>query len=298
MDGGTRLVNHSPHQPGESFFHYPKMPSFMKQQFPKPYRPPRRYQNQEPYTPMAQRDYTNYDAQKPRSTMRRAVDYSSSVIRRLEARIWQRDERDQTWIQPDPSYVHTLPPPSAFPKNPSNTVTTKFVHCSTNKVRCPVFCVVWTPEGRRLVTGASSGEFTLWNGLTFNFETILQAHDYPIRTMCWSHNDLWLLSGDDLGYVKYWQSNMNNVQMFQAHKDQAIRGVRYEGPWKLDVQEYLVLCVYLSAVAYEISDGQGLQCIVGNLPILLMMCSNTIYIIITVVICSLLVVGLYDKLLA
>ena len=33
----------------------------------------------------------------------------------------------------------------------------------------------WTPEGRRLVTGASSGEFTLWNGLTFNFETILQV---------------------------------------------------------------------------------------------------------------------------
>lgn len=26
-----------------------------------------------------------------------------------------------------------------------------------------------------MVTGASSGEFTLWNGLTFNFETILQV---------------------------------------------------------------------------------------------------------------------------
>lgn len=36
-------------------------------------------------------------------------------------------------------------------------------------------CLQWTPEGRRLVTGASSGEFTLWNGLTFNFETILQV---------------------------------------------------------------------------------------------------------------------------
>lgn len=35
--------------------------------------------------------------------------------------------------------------------------------------------IKWTPEGRRLVTGASSGEFTLWNGLTFNFETILQV---------------------------------------------------------------------------------------------------------------------------
>lgn len=38
-----------------------------------------------------------------------------------------------------------------------------------------LFRLQWTPEGRRLVTGASSGEFTLWNGLTFNFETILQV---------------------------------------------------------------------------------------------------------------------------
>jgi hypothetical protein len=30
------------------------------------------------------------------------------------------------------------------------------------------------------ISGASSGEFTLWNGLTFNFETILQAHDSPV----------------------------------------------------------------------------------------------------------------------
>ncbi|CAB4061986.1 PFS2 [Lepeophtheirus salmonis] len=51
----------------------------------------------------------------------------------------------------------------------------------------PHITLAWTPEGRRLITGASSGEFTLWNGLTFNFETILQAHDSPVRAMEWSH---------------------------------------------------------------------------------------------------------------
>jgi len=76
--------------------------------------------------------------------------------------------------------------------------------------------MAWTPEGRRLVTGASSGEFTLWNGLTFNFETILQAHDSPVRSMIWSHNDIWMVTGDHAGYVKYWQSNMNNVKMYQV----------------------------------------------------------------------------------
>lgn len=59
--------------------------------------------------------------------------------------------------------------------NPSNAVTTRFVKTATNKMRCPIFTLAWTPEGRRLITGASSGEFTLWNGLMFNFETILQV---------------------------------------------------------------------------------------------------------------------------
>lgn len=53
-----------------------------------------------------------------------------------------------------------------------------------------------------------------------------QAHDSPVRTMVWSHNESWMVTGDHAGYVKYWQSNMNNVKMFQAHKE-AIRGLRY-----------------------------------------------------------------------
>ena len=27
--------------------------------------------------------------------------------------------------------------------------------------------------------------------------------------MAWSHNDIWMLTGDDKGYIKYWKSNMN-----------------------------------------------------------------------------------------
>lgn len=77
-----------------------------------------------------------------------------------------------------------------------------------------------------MITGAFTGEFTLWNGLTFNFETILQAHESQIRCMKWSHNDEWLLTADHAGYVKYWQENMNNVQAYQAHK-MPIRGVRH-----------------------------------------------------------------------
>ncbi|ENN76209.1 hypothetical protein YQE_07176, partial [Dendroctonus ponderosae] len=177
--------------------------------------------------PLGNMTLEDFDGKRLRkSVMRKTVDYNSSVIKELETRIWQRDYRDRRAMQPDAMYYPDLMPPPSYPDNPINCVTTRFVKTATNKMRCPIFCMAWTPEGRRLVTGASSGEFTLWNGLTFNFETILQAHDSPVRTMVWSHNDSWMVTGDHAGFVKYWQSNMNNVKVFQAHKE-ALRGISF-----------------------------------------------------------------------
>jgi polyadenylation factor subunit 2 len=66
----------------------------------------------------------------------------------------------------------------------------------------------------------------LWNGLAFNFETILQAHDNAIRAMTWTHNENWMVTGDHGGEIKYWQPNMNNVKAFAAHKE-AIRDISF-----------------------------------------------------------------------
>jgi polyadenylation factor subunit 2 len=37
--------------------------------------------------------------------------------------------------------------------------------------------------------------------------------------MTWSHNEQWLVSGEQAGYLKFWQANINSVKMFQAHKE-------------------------------------------------------------------------------
>lgn len=169
----------------------------------------------------------DYDGKRMRrSIQRRTVDYNASAIQTIKHRLYRRSILQKPIVQPDPLYYLNIVQPQSIRFNPINSVTTRFVRASTNKVRCPVFTVAWTPEGRRVVTGTSSGEFTLWNGLTFNFETILQAHESAVRAMQWSHNDMWLLSGDHNGVVKYWQSNMNNVKMIQAHTD-PIRGLSF-----------------------------------------------------------------------
>ena len=168
-----------------------------------------------------------YDGKKARAAVRRkTVDMHVTVIRELETRIWQRDERDRPFVQPDALYFSEMTTPAQLAPLEVNAICTKYVRTAANKGRCPIFCVTWTPEGRRLITGANTGEFTLWNGLTFNFETILQAHDTPVRDMKWSHDDLWMLTTDNKGLVKYWQANMNNVHTFCAHDD-ACRSVTF-----------------------------------------------------------------------
>jgi polyadenylation factor subunit 2 len=118
-----------------------------------------------------------------------------------------------------------LPPLSRL-HNPADSIPSKHLHDSLNKNKHPVNVVRWTPEGRRLLTGSSSGEFTLWNGTGFNFETIMQAHDVAIRALSYAHNDDWLVSADHDGIIKYWQTNFNNVKVIQGHND-AIRDIAF-----------------------------------------------------------------------
>ncbi|XP_058823124.1 pre-mRNA 3' end processing protein WDR33 [Topomyia yanbarensis] len=226
--------SHPPPDPmATNFANPPPINRILSYQNPQSQKPQYSFYHHRPYhhfngfrggLPMTQDDFDGKRLRK--SVMRKTVDYNASIIKALANRTWQRDYRDRHALQPENIYLPEMLPPPSYMDNPINAVTTRFVKTATNKMRCPIFTLAWTPEGRRLVTGASSGEFTLWNGLTFNFETILQAHDVSVRTMVWSHNDNWMVTGDHSGFVKYWQSNMNNVKMFQAHKE-PIRGISF-----------------------------------------------------------------------
>ncbi|CEQ39767.1 SPOSA6832_01332, partial [Sporobolomyces salmonicolor] len=147
------------------------------------------------------------------------------------------------------SSCHVQLLPAHAYQNFSTSFCSRYAHTSTNKIRCPVNIVTvrpprpsdrpreleetdpalrlqFTPDARRILTGSTSGEFTLWNGLTFNFETILQAHDSAVRALSWSNSGQWLLSADNSGLIKYFQPNMNNLQIFQGHGE-AIRDVSW-----------------------------------------------------------------------
>ncbi|KAF2277976.1 WD40 repeat-like protein [Westerdykella ornata] len=162
--------------------------------------------------------------QRPRPK-RAVTDYGSTTVQ------WMRNRRARykhapilEMERPSASYIVDMEPPSARLTSAADSIPAKALHSSLNKVKHPINVVKWTPEGRRLLTGSTSGEFTLWNGMGFNFETIMQAHESAIRCVAYTHTDDWLLSADQNGIVKYWQTNFNNVKEIQAHSE-AVRGL-------------------------------------------------------------------------
>jgi len=157
---------------------------------------------------------------------RRTVDVGGSMSRWTLMRSLKTCPDEHYFIRPCIDHLIEFLPPQAYSTNPSTSILTKYVHTSTNKIRCPINIVRFTPDARRVLTGATSGEFTLWNALTFNFETILQAHDTAVRGLDWSKSGAWLVSGDNNGIIKYFQPNMNNLQMFEGHKD-SIRDISF-----------------------------------------------------------------------
>lgn len=160
---------------------------------------------------------------------RRTVDHGNNMARWHVQRLLGRVQSNPGAIRPELSYLIDLLPAPAYARRAGAAaldVQSKFVHLSSNKARHLINTVKWTPEGRRLVVASHSGEFTVWNGMTFNFETIMQAHDLAVLALRYSHNDEWLLSGDQEGVVKYWQPNFNNVNILAGHTD-AIRDIAF-----------------------------------------------------------------------
>eukprot|EP00200_Dunaliella_tertiolecta_P011847 CAMPEP_0202375406 /NCGR_PEP_ID=MMETSP1127-20130417/6090_1 /ASSEMBLY_ACC=CAM_ASM_000462 /TAXON_ID=3047 /ORGANISM="Dunaliella tertiolecta, Strain CCMP1320" /LENGTH=521 /DNA_ID=CAMNT_0048972873 /DNA_START=382 /DNA_END=1947 /DNA_ORIENTATION=- len=114
-------------------------------------------------------------------------------------------------------------PPTAYLHMPASNFTTKFVIGNLNKAKSPINHVTWTPDGRRCMTGATSGEFTVWDGRTFNWESVLQAHEAPVRCMQYTHNEHIIISSDDNGRIKLWNGRKDNfldpLHVISAHRE-------------------------------------------------------------------------------
>lgn len=87
-----------------------------------------------------------------RAIQRKTADYFSPYMRYLETRKWKRSFNV---LQPDRNFICEFLPSVVY--GDVSSVTTKYTHTSVNKQKCPINCVGWTPDARRLITAAYSG---------------------------------------------------------------------------------------------------------------------------------------------
>ncbi|AAS51736.1 ADL184Wp [Eremothecium gossypii ATCC 10895] len=158
-------------------------------------------------------------------SQRRTVDMSSPYDRLY---FYKKHAIPLRTIQPESTYTADIMPPDAYRDHRRVlNIPTKFTHLSSNKVKHVIPAITWTPEGRRLVVATYSGEFSLWNGSSFNFESIMQAHDSAVTVMQYSHAGDWLISGDADGTIKIWQPNFNMVKVLDRAHTECMRDISF-----------------------------------------------------------------------
>lgn len=171
-----------------------------------------------------------------RNLIRRCVDFHAPAIIDIQNRLYRKScrthhvRRYAQYLQPNSSHLRLMDLPlSRVAADPiaSELYLTYMAHLARAKNSNPIQCLSWTPGGRRLLTGNHEGEFTLWDGVTFQFELIMSAHDTSFRCMEWSHNRNYLLTSDAGGNIKYWSPSIAPVQSIDSHNQQAIHALSF-----------------------------------------------------------------------
>lgn len=65
--------------------------------------------------------------------------------------------------------------------------------------------MLWSSNGFPVMLGVA-GDLSLWMAPAYNFETIFNFSASPLTSMSFSHNQWWLLMGDDDGTLRYLHS--------------------------------------------------------------------------------------------
>ncbi|KAK6364045.1 pre-mRNA cleavage and polyadenylation factor (CPF) complex subunit [Exophiala oligosperma] len=167
------------------------------------------------------------DAGFRRRRPRPITDYGTSMIQ------WMNDRKPAyrgsyhyEQERPSLSYLVDILPPPAKRDSPAESIPVRHLHTSLGKSKKPVTVVRWMPEGRRLLAGVHNGEFMLWNGMSFNFETVTAMGSSSLRAAEWSNRKDWLVAANDEGTVYYLQATLNNPHQFKGH-DAPIRDIAF-----------------------------------------------------------------------
>ena len=178
---------------------------------------------------VSQEETGGFDARTLRKEItRKHYDYSLQMFQSIYMDRYIKRYRDYEPIYQKQKCYKDYAAPLSYEGTPFLSIGTHCAFTAVNKLRSRLNVVRWSPEGRRLLAGGRTGEMTLWNGFSYHFETLMQAHDEAIMDIEWSSDGDWLVTCDIAGFVKYWEKTLNNVKIFAAHKED-VNSISFSG---------------------------------------------------------------------
>mmetsp|Transcript_15698 Transcript_15698/g.37878 ORF Transcript_15698/g.37878 Transcript_15698/m.37878 type:complete len:485 (+) Transcript_15698:72-1526(+) len=151
----------------------------------------------------------------------RTIDYSGSCVKFLSNAIEYslRLHNYRGGYQCHYHFSKEMPLPALDPLGSAASPCTHFAHMVVNKQKQQIHSVHWMPSQRKVVTGSSNGELTVWNGLTFNYENILQGHTSKVTALLFTPDESVLISGDGDGAIRLWEPTFAFIREIEAHKE-------------------------------------------------------------------------------
>lgn len=140
----------------------------------------------------------NFDRRQRILLQRKVIDFNSSITYYISNRVYGRHGIERP--------IHSLPSIDYVNKQyvtlhnnqysnvyyghnypeQGDTYGTRFIASSNNITKSSQQCGVWIRHGNRLCVGSGSGEFVLWNGITYGLDTMLTAHENSsVRALAW-----------------------------------------------------------------------------------------------------------------
>jgi WD40 repeat protein len=109
--------------------------------------------------------------------------------------------------------------PFLAPEDTASLTLTRLAAVGLGKDRAPINAVTFLPDQPRIFTGSSAGDISVWTTTTLGFERYVQAHNFPIQVMRFNRNGTWMVTGDNHGGLKYWDSSLTANEDFRGHRE-------------------------------------------------------------------------------
>src|SRR5437763_6982763 len=116
---------------------------------------------------------------------------------------------------PSSSYTSTHSTSTATPRLPraTATISAPYHGTYTGHGGLPVWCVAWSPDGKRIASGGVDKTVQVWDPVTGRTLLTYRGHTEKVQVAAWSPDGKYIASGSDDTTVQIWDATTGTLEL-------------------------------------------------------------------------------------